>query len=71
LRHFDHPRTPGEDPHEPVALPDEIELLLISAERDRVNELYRNGALKDETRRRLERELDLREVTIGNHQHET
>jgi CPA1 family monovalent cation:H+ antiporter len=51
--------------------PDEIALLLIGAERDRVNELYRQGTLKDEARRRLERELDLREATLANHRHET
>jgi hypothetical protein len=49
---------------------DEIELMLIAAERERINELYRQGALKDEARRRLERELDLREANLANHQHD-
>jgi hypothetical protein len=48
---------------------DEIELLLIAAERERINELYRQGTLKDEARRRLEHELDLREANLAGHQH--
>ena len=35
----------------------EIEVLLISAERSLINDLYRDGQLKDEARRRIEREL--------------
>jgi Na+/H+ antiporter len=45
---------------------DEIELLLIAAERTRINDLYRSGKLKDEARRRIERELDLREAHLSN-----
>ena len=48
------------------ALRDDIELLLIAAERQRINELYREGKLKDEPRRRIERELDLREAHLSN-----
>jgi monovalent cation/hydrogen antiporter len=47
-------------------LHDEIEYLLIEAERTKVNELFRNGKLTDEARRRIERELDLREVHLAN-----
>jgi CPA1 family monovalent cation:H+ antiporter len=43
---------------------------LIAAERERINELYREGTLKDEPRRRLERELDLREANLVSHQHQ-
>jgi monovalent cation/hydrogen antiporter len=70
LRHFE--RTPArEERHQDLtAPPDEIELLLLAAERERINELYRQGALKDEARRRLERELDLREANLAGHQHE-
>jgi CPA1 family monovalent cation:H+ antiporter len=67
LGHFEE----GPEGNENQAPPDEIALLLIGAERDRVNELYRQGTLKDEARRRLERELDLREATLANHRHET
>jgi len=49
-----------------VDLHDEIEFLLISSERQQVNELYRLGKLKDEARRRIERELDLREAQLTN-----
>ena len=44
-------------------------LALITAERERINELYRGGKLKDEARRRLEREFDLREANLATHQH--
>ncbi len=43
---------------------DEIEAELIGAERERINELYRRGELRDEARRRIERELDLREAHL-------
>jgi monovalent cation/hydrogen antiporter len=70
LRHFERTRA-QEDNHQNRTAPlDEIELLLIAAERERINELYRQGTLKDEARRRLERELDLREANLASHQHE-
>jgi len=46
-------------------LHDEIELLLIAAEREHINALFRAGKLKDEARRRIERELDLREARFA------
>jgi monovalent cation/hydrogen antiporter len=49
-----------------IAQADELELLLIAAERELINGKYRQGALKDETRRRLERELDLRDVQLAS-----
>jgi anti-sigma-K factor RskA len=49
-----------------IAKGDELELLLIAAERDRINEEYRQGVLKPETRRRLERELDLRDAQLAS-----
>jgi CPA1 family monovalent cation:H+ antiporter len=66
LRHFEY--APGEE--NPQAPPDEIAMLLLAAERERINELYRQGTLKDEARRRLERELDLREADLENHRHQ-
>jgi CPA1 family monovalent cation:H+ antiporter len=69
LRHFEHDPESKEDHQDLTAPPDEIEFLLIAAERERINELYRQGTLKDEARRRLERELDLREAGIASHQH--
>ena len=47
-------------------LHEEVERLLLDAERARVNELFRSGKLKDEARRRIERELDLREAELPN-----
>lgn len=47
-------------------LRDEVDLALIAAEREATNALYRNGKLKDEARRRIERDLDLREAHIAN-----
>ena len=71
LKHFEHGDDRAADGHhEHSQLHDDIEFLLIAAERERVNELYRQGALKDEARRRIERELDLRDATLANHQHE-
>jgi Na+/H+ antiporter len=70
LRHFEHAPEQEENRRDLTAPPDEIQLLLIAAERERINELYRQGTLKDETRRRLERELDLREANLASHQHE-
>ncbi|HTO80391.1 MAG TPA: cation:proton antiporter, partial [Methylocystis sp.] len=47
-------------------LHDELYRLLIAAERTRINDLYRNGELKDEARRRIERELDMREAYLSD-----
>ena len=40
------------DTKELIGRRDEIEFLLIAAERDLINDLYRRGRLKDEARRR-------------------
>jgi len=45
-------------------LSDELELLLIEAERKHLYALLCNGQLKDDARRHIERELDLREVQL-------
>ena len=45
---------------------DEVELQLIEAERKLINDLYRDGKLKDEARRRIERDLDLREARFAS-----
>ena len=64
-------RSDCDDGHKKLfALSDEIALALIAAERDIVNDLYRRGELKDEGRRRIERELDLRDALIANLQAE-
>jgi monovalent cation/hydrogen antiporter len=44
----------------------EFELGLLEVERNRVLEIYRSGKLKDEARRRIEKDLDLREAALAN-----
>jgi Na+/H+ antiporter len=64
LKHVDH-RIDGNDDHKRlIAAHDEIEFLLIATERQRINDLYRRGKLKDEARRRIELELDLRDAQL-------
>jgi Na+/H+ antiporter len=62
LRHIDLVSDGDDGDRKLSELHDEIERLLIAAERDHINELFRGGKLKDEARRRIERELDLREA---------
>ena len=45
---------------------EDVEQALLDAERELINELYRLGKLRDEPRRRIERELDLREAFLAN-----
>src|SRR5580698_8978282 len=60
-------RKDGDEGHKKLAeASDDLELSLIEAERELVNDLYRAGELKDEGRRRIERELDLRNILIAN-----
>ncbi len=60
-------RSDGDDGHTKLMeLRDDLELRLIGAERKRINDLYRAGKLKDDGRRRIERELDLREAHLAN-----
>jgi monovalent cation/hydrogen antiporter len=65
-------RIDGDDGHRMCAeLRNELDLLLIAAERRHINALFRSGKLKDEARRRIERELDLREAHVTNQQIES
>ena len=66
LAHVTHRGSDSRAHKMQVDLDDEIEYELIAAERDAINELYREGALKDEARRRIERELDLRDAHLTN-----
>ena len=70
LRHIEHHRDGDEGHKELAKLHDEIELLVIGAERQRTNELFSAGKLTDEARRRIERELDLREAPLANQRDE-
>ncbi|MFZ0494392.1 MAG: Na+/H+ antiporter [Methylocella sp.] len=70
LQHIEH-RSDGDDGHKKLTeLHDEIELLLITAERQQTNDLFRGGKLNDEARRGIERELDLREAHLANQRDE-
>jgi hypothetical protein len=65
LRQVEH-RLDGDRVRRRLAeLNDEIELQLIEAERQAINDSYRRGQLKDEARRRVERELDLRDAHVA------
>jgi CPA1 family monovalent cation:H+ antiporter len=60
-------RSDGDEKHKRlIELHDEIECTLISTERQQINNLYRGGKLKNEARRRIELELDLREAQLTN-----
>jgi CPA1 family monovalent cation:H+ antiporter len=63
-------RLHGEDERDTLTQREEAELKLIEAERDAVNDLFRAGELKDDARRRIERELDLREASIRSYDDE-
>jgi CPA1 family monovalent cation:H+ antiporter len=64
LHHIEHQSDGDGDHRRLTELHDEIEFLLIAAERQEINELFRGGKLKDEARRKIERELDLREAHL-------
>lgn len=64
LRRVDHRSNVDGDHRAAQEVNDQVEFSLIEAERRRVNELYRRGELKDEARRRIERELDLHEAQL-------
>jgi CPA1 family monovalent cation:H+ antiporter len=66
LAHIRHSDGSDHEEKQLTRLEEEIELLLIAAEREHVNKLSRSGELKDEARRRIERELDLREAHLAN-----
>ncbi|HEY0104978.1 MAG TPA: cation:proton antiporter [Rhizomicrobium sp.] len=53
-----------------VILHDVIELQMLDSERAAVDQAYRAGRLRDESRRRIEYEIDLRELQIRNHRSE-
>ena len=66
LRHIEN-RSSGDERHRKLTeRHEEIAAQLIAAERERINELYRADKLIDEARRRIERELDLREAQLAN-----
>ena len=66
LRHVEY-RGDDDDSHTALITErDAVELRLIAAERDHLNATYRKGELKDDSRRRVEREFDLREAYLAS-----
>jgi CPA1 family monovalent cation:H+ antiporter len=66
LRHVEH-RGDGDATHAALVRDrDAVEYQLIATEREHINATYRNGALKDDARRRVEREFDLREAHLAS-----
>ena len=69
LKHLEGP-SGGDYGHKSHGeLHDGVERLLISPERTRINELFRSGKLKDEARRRIERELDCAKLIFPINDH--
>jgi Na+/H+ antiporter len=66
LLHIERRRGDDDGQKQLAACHEAIELLLIEAERQKLRELFCAGTLKDEARRRIERELDLREAHLAN-----
>ena len=66
LKNVEH-RSDGDDGHKRlIELHDEIEYLLIAPNESGSTTCIEHGKLKDEARRRIERELDLREAQLTN-----
>jgi Na+/H+ antiporter len=66
LAAVDHGHDGDDHHHRQGDLTRDIELELIEAERQLINRLYRQDNLDDESRRRIERRLDLRTADIWN-----
>ena len=64
LRQLDYRRATSETDRALARLTDELELRLIEAEREHLYSLLCSGDLKDDARRRIESELDLREAQL-------
>jgi monovalent cation/hydrogen antiporter len=66
LGHVEH-RGDGDPTHAALVRErDAVEYQLIATEREHINATYRDGDLKDDARRRVERELDLREAHLAS-----
>jgi Na+/H+ antiporter len=68
LKHLDSREAQAGEHNRLADLNDEIEMSLIAVERDQINDLYRSGKLKDEARRRIERDLDLQDAQLQSGQ---
>jgi CPA1 family monovalent cation:H+ antiporter len=66
LHHIENRAAVDDGQRKLVELYDELECALIDAEREFINQQFRSGKLNDESRRRIERDLDLREARLAN-----
>ncbi len=57
------------DAHDVSAAGTELTRELIGTERKFIHALLRDGKITDETRRRIERDLDLEEASLGNREY--
>ena len=57
------------DRHDTTILGAELTRELIAIERKCIHTLLRNGGITDETRRRIERDLDLEEASLANREY--
>ena len=57
------------DSHDVSAAGTELTRELIAAERKFIHALLRDGKITDETRRRIERDLDLEEASLSNREY--
>ena len=62
-------KDPGGDGYAAAKSLHRLELALVEAERDRLNELLREGRISDDIRRRIERDLDLDEERLRRNVH--
>ena len=63
------PDSLNPDAHDVSAAGTELTRELISAERKFIHVLLRDGKITDETRRRIERDLDLEEASLANREY--
>lgn len=66
LRYVDRKGTEDAAELALTELYEDIEQILLAAERDLINDRYQAGQLRDEPRRRIEKELDLRDAFLAN-----
>jgi hypothetical protein len=63
------PDSLNPDAHDVCAAGTQLTRELISSERKFIHTLLRDGKITDETRRRIERDLDLEEASLSNREY--
>ena len=67
IAQLDDARNPNGGSEPTVTTVHRVELAMVDAERERLNGLLKEGAISDEIRRRIERDLDLDEERLRRH----